>query len=318
MNRRKALVVGFNYYEKIDNLKGSVPDAYSVNSVLSDNSDGTKNFDVKLYPVIDKESKISRHQLKTLVTELFNDDNDISLFYFSGHGHIEHTGGYLLTSDCETGDDGFSMIDLLTIVNKSRVRNKIIILDTCYSGNMGNLDVDSNVVTINEGVTILTASQKSESSVEWEDGGLFTKLFIDALNGSASNLLGEVSPGSIYAHIDQSLGDWNQRPVFKTNVKNFVCVRRTQPPISLMELKKITELFSDGFEIQLDPSFEPDSEKPDKKNNEVFLILQKYSRLNLVVPVGTEHMYYAAMESKSCKLTVIGEFYWKLVNEKRI
>ena len=242
MNRRKALVVGINYYDKINNLKGSVPDAYNVSSVLSDNSDGTKNFDVKICPVIDQESEMSRHQLKSLVSNLFDDDNDISLFYFSGHGHIENTGGYLLTSDCKTGDDGFSMTDLLTIVNKSRVRNKIIILDTCYSGAMGNMDIDSNIVTINEGVTILSASQKNETSVEWDDGGLFTKLFIDALNGSASSLLGEVSPGSIYAHIDQSLGDWEQRPVFKTNVKNFVCIRRTQAPISLIDLKRITEI----------------------------------------------------------------------------
>jgi hypothetical protein len=46
--------------------------------------------------------------------------------------------------------------------------------------------------------------------------------------------------------------------------------------------------------------------------------MQKYNRIGLVVPVDTEHMYFAAMESKSCKLTVLGEFYWKLVNEKRI
>ena len=49
-----------------------------------------------------------------------------------------------------------------------------------------------------------------------------------------------------------------------------------------------------------------------------FKILQKYNRINLVVPVDAEHMYFAAMNSKSCKLTILGEHYWKLVNKEQI
>jgi hypothetical protein len=29
-------------------------------------------------------------------------------------------------------------------------------------------------------------------------------------------------------------------------------------------------------------------------------------------------MYFAAMESKACELTVLGEHYWKLVEQRRI
>ncbi|WP_271003614.1 caspase family protein [Listeria seeligeri] len=315
---RKALIVGVNYYENINSLSGCVPDAYSMNSVLSDNSDGTKNFDTKLITAFDSNSALSRSDLKGMVRELFQDDNSISLFYFSGHGYIENTGGYLITSDCSDGDDGLSMTELLKIVNDSNVKNKIIILDTCHAGAMGNIATDSNIAIINEGVTILTASQKTEYSIDEGDGSLFTKLLVDALNGTASNLLGDVSPGSVYAHVDQSLGAWEQRPVFKTNVKNFVSLRKTQPPISLTELKKITELFDINFEHDLDPSYEPESENPLKENVEKFAVLQKYNRINLVVPVNAPHMYHAAMESKSCKLTVLGEFYWKLVSDKRI
>ncbi len=315
---RKALIVGVNYYESINQLNGCVPDAYSVNSVLSNNSDGTKNFDSKLITSYDSTTALTRSELKQMIRELFRDDNDISLFYFSGHGYIENTGGYLITSECTTGDDGLSMTELLKIVNDSKVRNKIIILDTCHSGAMGTTDVDTNVAVINEGVTILTASQKTEYSIDEGDGSLFTKLLVDALSGTASSLLGDISPGSVYAHIDQSLGAWEQRPVFKTNVKNFVSLRKTQPPISLSDLKKIVDLFDTGFEHALNPSYEPESESPIKENTEKFAILQKFNRINLVVPVGAPHMYHAAMESKSCKLTVLGEFYWKLVHDKRI
>lgn len=315
---RKALIVGVNYYENFNDLNGCVPDAYSVNSILSDNSDGTKNFDTKLIASFDTNTAITRSELKAIVQELFQDDNDISLFYFSGHGYIENTGGYLITSDCSTGDDGFSMTELLKIVNDSKVKNKIIILDTCHSGAMGDYDIDTNIAVINEGVTILTASQKTEYSIDEGDGSLFTKLFVDALSGAASNLIGDVSPGGVYAHIDQSLGAWGQRPVFKTNVKKFVSLRKTQPPISLLDLKKIVNLFDSSFEHQLDPSYEPESKNPIKENTEKFAIMQKYNRIGLVVPVDAEHMYFAAMESKSCKLTVLGEFYWKLVKENRI
>lgn len=183
---------------------------------------------------------------------------------------------------------------------------------------MGNFNVQSDIAFINEGVTILTASRKNQPSMDEGDWSTFTKLFVDALNGVAANLLGDVSPGSVYAHIAQSLGAWEQRPIFKTNVKNFVCLRKVQPPISLTDLRKITELFTDGFEFKLNPTFEPESENPDKENTEKFALLQKYNRVNLVVPVDAPHMYHAAMNSKSCKLTVVGEYYWQLVKEKRI
>ena len=92
-----------------------------------------------------------------------------------------------------------------------------------------------------------------------------------------------------------------------------------QPPIQLSDLKSITELFSDpSIEFQLDPSFEPDSDAPIDENTDKFSILQKFNRINLVVPVGEDHMYYAAMNSKSCKLTVLGAHYWNLVNSDRI
>ena len=139
------------------------------------------------------------------------------------------------------------------------------------------------------------------------------------MNGSASNLVGDITPGSIYAHIDQSLGSWEQRPIFKTNVTTFTTLRKVQPPISLLDLKRLTELFPiKGQDFKLDPSFEPESDNPNDENVAKFKLLQKYNRINLVVPVDAEHMYFAAMENKSCKLTILGEHYWNLISKDRI
>ena len=73
---------------------------------------------------------------------------------------------------------------------------------------------------------------------------MFTSLLVDALNGGAANLLGDVTPGSIYAHIDQSLGEWEQRPVFKTNVKRFTSLRRVVPAIQRADLRRIVDFFT--------------------------------------------------------------------------
>ena len=137
---RKALIVGVNHYTRVNCLSGCVNDAYAIDQVLSKNGDGTRNFDTKLITCIDNNNTISRRELKELVSELFSGDSEIALFYFSGHGHVESSGGYIITSECSDGDDGLSMNDMLQIVNESSAKNKIILLDCCNSGAMGNFN----------------------------------------------------------------------------------------------------------------------------------------------------------------------------------
>lgn len=172
----------------------------------------------------------------------------------------------------------------------------------------------------------MTASTAEQYAMEENNGGVFTTLFVDALEGAAANLVGEITPGSVYAHIDRSLGSWEQRPVFKTNVKTFVSLRKVPPAISLAELHQIIGFFPNpGSEFALDPTFEPERHPgqttvpvPDPLNTVRFAVLQKYNRLGLVVPVGAPHMWHAAMHSKSCKLTVLGEHYRRLVERDRL
>lgn len=319
LGMKKALVIGINYYEGAAILSGCVNDAYNLKSVLERHADGTINFGVQLIVASDKGSSVTRAKLKENLRDLFSDDSDIALFYFSGHGYIESVGGYLITSDCRKGDDGLPMSEILTMANQSKAKNKIIILDCCHSGQMGSLvEIDDKAI-LTEGTTILTASTAKQFSQEANGVGIFTSLLVDALNGSAANLLGEITPGSVYAHIDQSLGPWEQRPIFKTSVKNFTTLRKVQAPIALEELRKLVFLFpSASYQFELDPSYEPESSEPDLENTDKFHTLQKLNRVNLVVPVDAEHMYHAAMNSKSCKLTVLGMHYWNLVKKNRI
>lgn len=321
---RKALVVGIDYYKTISPLTGAVNDARSVEDMLDRHADGSVNFGVRLMAGKGKNDVVKRADLREAIRDLFSGDGEIALLYFAGHGHLEATGGYLCAGDCRTGDDGVPLAEIMTMANQSKIQNKVIVLDSCHSGVAGSHPTHAGVAEISEGITILTASTKEQYADEENGAGVFTALFVDALRGAAANLVGEVTPGGVYAHIDQSLGPWAQRPVFKTNIKRFISLRKVQPLLALADLQRISEFFPEaGFHYQLDPSYEPERADnkptepvnvppPDPKKTPVFAILQKYNRVGLLVPDGAPHMWHAAMQSKSVRLTSLGEHYRRL------
>ena len=321
---RKALVIGIDHYQSISGLTGAVNDAHSVKAMLDRHADGSVNFGVRLMVGTGPHAIIQRHQLKEAVRELFAGDGEIALLYFAGHGYLEATGGYLCAGDCKTGDDGVPLAEIMTLANQSKVQNKVIVLDSCHSGIAGNHPAHAAMAEITDGVTILTASTAEQYANEENGAGVFTGLLVDALGGAAANLVGDVTPGGVYAHVDQSLGPWAQRPIFKTNVKRFVSLRKVRPLLELAELRRISEFFPNaGCDYQLDPSYEPerpdtqpaeppDVPPPDPQKNAIFAILQKYNRVGLLVPEGAPHMWHAAMQSKTVRLTALGEHYRRL------
>jgi len=207
---RKALIAGIDYYEHLDALSSCVSDAVAVKRVLERNGDNTPNFKTPMLMLGDSaQNPITKRALKNAAQALFKDDAEIALFYFAGHGHVEEVGGYLCSSDSVQGDDGLSLSELVSMASKSPAKNRIIVLDSCHSGAAGNSTLATgNTAEITEGLTILTASTSYQIAQEQPvgGGGVFTNLFVNALEGAAMNLVGAVTPGSVYAHIDQSLG----------------------------------------------------------------------------------------------------------------
>lgn len=324
MKARKALIVGIDNYPKCP-LSGCCNDAEAMKDLLANNGNGDPNFDVWK-----KDNVQTKAELRELIEKCFEGDADVALFYFSGHGHIDPVGGYLVTPDFCDYDYGVSLSDVLAIANKSMCKEKIIILDCCYSGFMGSINTGSqNTAVISEGVTILTASRNNEQSMEIAGHGIFTSLLIEALKGGAADITGHITMGGIYAFIDKALGPWEQRPVFKTNVTQFTSIRNVEPQVDINIIRRICNYFvSEDESLNLDPSYEK-TNSPDiehtvvepyalEENTKKFDDLQKLESIGLVVPVGEDHMYFAAMHSKACQLTVIGKQYWRLVKEKKI
>jgi hypothetical protein len=212
------------------------------------------------------------------------------------------------------------MSDVLTLANTSPAKERIIILDCCHSGALGQLPaVNNDAAIITEGVTILSASRESEGAAERGGGGLFTSLVCDALEGGAADVLGKVTTAGIYAYVDEALGGWEQRPLYKIHVSNLMPLRYCSPWVSREILRCLTQYFaSPSQELPLDPSYEPCSPAPDPDHIKIFSHLQEMRAARLVEPVGEKHMYYAAMNSKSFRLTPLGIHYWDLAKKEMI
>jgi hypothetical protein len=322
---RKALIIGIDYYSSGGSLTGCVNDAHSLKAMLDRHADGSPNFGVKLRTASSGTDAITRRMLKDLVVDLFQSDDEIALLYFAGHGHLDAAGGYICGSESTLGDEGLSLADIMALAGGSKAKNRIVILDSCHSGAAGESALRPGISEVTEGMSILTASRSYQEAGERNGSGVFTSLLVDALGGAAANLMGEVTPGSVYAHIDQSLGPWGQRPVFKTNVTGFVSLRKVNPPIDPAILRELPQLFpAFGYQYQLDPSFEPElpsagpNPAANPKNTAAFLKLQKLNRVNLLVPEGQPHMYHAAINSGTVRLTALGEHYRRLAQDEVI
>ncbi len=322
----KALLVGNNYYDQFA-LKNCINDVKQMKRLLAENADGSKNFDVATL----LGEHATRSNIRRGLRDLFKSNCDIALFYFSGHGIDDDNDGFIVSSDFAEYDYGISMPEIVKFVNRSKAKNKIVILDCCYSGFLGTSGIIGDESILSPGTIIMSASRKDESASDGPDGenGLFTGLFLEALDGAASDLFGNTPPSSIYSFIDKALGPWEQRPIFKSNVDSFISLRQNEPSIPLAAMKKITSFFqSRDSHFCLNPSFEPTNYPGSKdrhhepyrteENIKKFSILQLYYRYGLIKPIEEKNMYETAMNSQSCGLTKLGKYYFDLVKKNKI
>jgi Caspase domain len=318
---RRALCVGIDAYP-FGELRGCVADAERMAKLLRNHEDGKPNFDCRtmVAPIGGPANVVTRITLRRALEQLLRDKADVALLHFSGHGTENNLGGFLVTQDAKSYDDGVSMADVLKLANDSKADEVVIFLDCCHSGHLGTAPgIDNIKALLRDGVSILTASRGDQVSVEANGAGLFTSLVGDALEGGASDLLGHVTAPAIYARVEAALGAWDQRPLFKAHVSTVVPLRTCSPPIEISILRDLPALFPVPAEdLPLSPEHENSSATRDAVKNDAFVKLQALNRVYLVVPVGVEHMYEAAMQSKACRLTAAGRYYWRLARDHRL
>src|SRR4051795_7884773 len=270
---RRALLVGINHYESAP-LSGCIDDARRMERLLRRHDDGGVNFDTHLL-TSDREV-VTRARLRESIENLFADPADVALLYFSGHGTENDLGGYLVTTDATLYNEGVALGDVLALANRAaHISEVAIIIDSCHSGWLGTVPaVDNMQASLREGLSILTASRSSQSSVEHGESGVFTELVGSALDGGAADILGNVSVASVYAYVDQALGAWDQRPLFKSHVSRMLSLRTAKPAIDIAVVRRLPDWFeSPDADFSLSPRHEPTAKPQDSEAEATFRCL---------------------------------------------
>lgn len=246
---------------------------------------------------------------------------DVGLLYFAGHGSSVKNDVLLATQDGTSIEPGLAVSTILGKAQTSPFREIIMILDYCFSGGAGGgPQLGPDVALMRNGLALLTASRADQTAAETAAGrGLFSFYLCGALEGGAADVLGKITVAGLYAYLSESFGPWDQRPTFKSNLDRLHELRICAPAVPLDELRRLPGIFTNSsVDLPLDPSYEPDAQPRHPEHEEIFGILQRCRGAKLVVPVGSDHMYYAAVESKACRLTPLGKHYWRLAKQDRI
>lgn len=334
MSRRRALIVGIDHYQREGmELKSAVADARAMASMLKSNQDRTANFDCKLWAdQTDVGTPITRAVLRKAVQQLFAEFRGDALFYFSGHGSISATGGWLVTCDGDRNDWGVSMDEVLKWAMQSQANDIFLIFDCCHAGDFANWTFQNRdsgnrpMAVLREDMTVMAACMPREVAIETPDHGLFTAAVLSALEGGAADTMGWVTAPSIYAYVERRLGGWLQQAVYKSSSTKVTVVRKCAPLIERLKLDRLIELFpSHDFRFQLSPEFEPE-DKNGKMREPVIpemvglaLLFKEYRDSGLLKPsIPGEQLYWTARNSHTVELTPRGQEYWWLVKQEKI
>jgi hypothetical protein len=318
---KRALLVGIDHYDALPGLTGCVADARCMSEILAHHGDGSPNYDCRLLTSADRQP-ITRAYLRAQWHNLFDNFDGHILFHFSGHGTPTRAGGVIVTQDGTRGDPGLSMDELLALASKSPAKSVLLLIDCCYAGNLGDPALlqgsgeGPGQAVIRGGLTILAASRSTETAREIAGNGVFTRLMLGALSGGAADVRGRISAASIYAYVEQALGSWDQRPMYKSYADRLPPVRLCKPSVPDPILRELPELFPKEDSLySLDPSYEYTHPTAKPAHVAVFNKLKVLRNANLLTTKSGKDLYFIALEKGWVKLTPLGQFYWNLAKK---
>ncbi len=243
---RDALVVGINSYRYLSGLQAPARDAEAIAHLLQSQGD----FRVQRLPEViqsghaqvGQSTPVSLRDLETALINLFkprgNTIPQTALFYFSGHGIQRDAGineGYLAVSDTQpdVGFYGLSLFWLRRLLQESPVRQRVVILDCCHSGELLNfLEADPGARAGTDRL-FMAASREYEAAYESLEGtySVFTQALVDGLDARQSGL-DRVTGLALTAQVSQALQGELQQPLFESSGGEIVltrCGKRAEP-----------------------------------------------------------------------------------------
>jgi WD40 repeat protein/energy-coupling factor transporter ATP-binding protein EcfA2 len=241
---RDALVVGINSYQYLPGLQAPARDAEAIAKCLE--TDG--EFRVRRLPEviqsgqpqIGQKTKVTLRELETALVNLFkpkgNNIPQTALFYFSGHGIQKDAGiqeGYLAVSDVhpDVGFYGLSLFWLRRLLQESPVRQRIVWLDCCHSGELLNfLEADPGARPGTDRL-FMAASREYESAYESLDSpySVFTQALLTGLDPQRV-ATGIVTNHSLTDSVSNTLKGELQQPLFESSGSEIVLTRSASLP----------------------------------------------------------------------------------------
>ena len=173
--------------------------------------------------------------IKSILPSYLKPDGSSDLFiYFTGHGAPSTTSheAYLVPWDCDPNhvndDNAYSMKRFYTDIEKLKARQKMIVVDACFSGYTGSggvllrsaspLYLRVNNPLIADSNTVIFQSSSADEVSNWYDEkrhGMFTYFFLKGLQGAADyNHDGAITAHELMKYInDQNDGlpYWSNR-----------------------------------------------------------------------------------------------------------
>ena len=186
-----AVLVGAAEYLHMPLLKYTDDDAYQLYAFLKSPEGGALPDD-QLRLLIDEQATIANINEAVRNTFMRADENDVVLFYFSGHG----VQGAFLPTDFDGINNQLKHSALRGMIDRSQAKHKIVIADACHSGSLFAFNGPSPAAiqqfyrafeTAKSGTALFMSSKGEEYSLE--DGGLrsgiFSHFMIKGLKGEA-------------------------------------------------------------------------------------------------------------------------------------
>jgi WD40 repeat protein len=248
---RRALVIGVSEYEdKALRLPFCVADATRLEAVL-------KNRGYQVTALHDPSSAAVEPALRALVDGA--DEDDLLLFYFSGHGTLVDNRPYLVLADTPNTDEGLAQrgVPLARVLEILRglPRWVVVFLDACHMG----ADVEPHVsvepdvgkstshgVQRDGGFALLSGSTTMGITQDTDGAGVFSRWLIGGLEGEAADPDGGVQFSTLAQHVQRGVASWRTSPQGRAKLS-------TQMPVLRLEMTDLPLLPPNDY-IELYPA----------------------------------------------------------------
>jgi len=236
---RDALVVGISNYQQLPQLSAPAHDAEDIARCLESFGEcRVVRLPESIHnhkPIVSQQAGVTTQMLEAALIRLFKPSGKniphTAIFYFSGHGWQRNAGiqeGYLATSDTnpETGNYGLSLYWLRRLLQESPVRQRVVILDCCNSGEFFNiLEADPGAKAGTDRL-FMAASREYEEAYEslTDSHSVFTQALLSGLN--PYKVKGSMVNGHyLIDTVNNQLKGELQQPLFESSGSEIVLTR---------------------------------------------------------------------------------------------